>query len=166
MKEKLEKRPQYETVRVTTPHSNTMLALLGAGEVYEGLAFTKDEWEALKRLYFFERERPNKKPSEPTPPKKEDFDSVWEFDRAVRGHEDALKRHENWKDPLPFHQAGADRNAIRYAIADGLRMLAWIAKHVEPGRDPLKALVQLASDAGWDVSGDDVEWADSDDSAV
>lgn len=60
-------------------------------------------------------------------------------------------------------QAGADRNALRHAESDGLRLLAWLAKYVPAGEDPLKHLVQLASDAGWDVNPEDVAWAESDD---
>jgi hypothetical protein len=64
------------------------------------------------------------------------------------------------KHALRFHQAGADRNAFRHAEADGLRLLAWLARHVPSGEDPLKTLVRLAADAGCDVDPADVGWAD------
>lgn len=57
-----------------------------------------------------------------------------------------------------FMQAGADRNALRHAQADGLRLLAWLARHVEPGQDPLRTLVDLACQAGWDVDPLEVDW--------
>ena len=57
-------------------------------------------------------------------------------------------------------QAGADRNMFRHAEHDGLRLLAWLAKWVEPGTDPLKVLVQVAVAAGWNVDPEDAEWAE------
>lgn len=56
-------------------------------------------------------------------------------------------------------QAGADRNVLRHAQADGLRLVAWLARYVEPGKDPLRTLVELACQAGWDVDPIDVGWA-------
>lgn len=65
--------------------------------------------------------------------------------------------------PRAFMQAGADRNAIRHAQCDGLRMVAWIAKFVPAGMDPLKTLIGLAVDGGFDVSPEDIEFAECDD---
>lgn len=59
-------------------------------------------------------------------------------------------------------QAGADLNALRIAEVDGLRMLAWFAKHVPAGEDPLKTLVTLAVEAGWDVDPSEATWAEDD----
>lgn len=58
-------------------------------------------------------------------------------------------------------QAGADRNALRQAACDGMRLLAWLAKYVPPGEDPLKTLVQVTARAGFDVSPADIDWADA-----
>ena len=46
----------------------------------------------------------------------------------------------------------------RHAERDGLRMMAMLAKFCEPGQDPVKLLVQLCNDAGYDV-GALCEWA-------
>lgn len=64
------------------------------------------------------------------------------------------------KDPNPLIQAGNDRNTLRHAECDGLRLLAWIAAYMPPNEDPMKVLIQLASDAGWDVDSVDVEWSE------
>ena len=60
-------------------------------------------------------------------------------------------------------QAGADRNAMRHASCDGLRMLAWLAKYVPAGEDPVKTLVQFAVSAGCDVDPEDIEWSTEED---
>lgn len=57
-------------------------------------------------------------------------------------------------------QAGEARHDLRMAETDGLRMLAWLARYVEPGEDPVKVLVHLAAKAGWDVSAEDVAWSE------
>lgn len=59
-----------------------------------------------------------------------------------------------------LYQAGADRNAFRHAESDGLRLLAWLAKYLEPGQDPLKTLIQFAADSGVDVEYSDIEYAE------
>ena len=60
----------------------------------------------------------------------------------------------------PFTQAGTDRNTLRHAECDGLRMLAWISRFMDQGDDPVRTLVQIAVEAGLDVSAEDFEWAD------
>lgn len=57
-----------------------------------------------------------------------------------------------------FMQSGADKNMFRHAEADGLRVIAWLARHLSPGDDPVAVVVRLAGDAGWDT-GADAEWA-------
>lgn len=59
-------------------------------------------------------------------------------------------------------QAGEARYDLRMAQTDGLRMLAWLARYVEPGDDPVKVLVHLAVKAGWDVPPEDVAWSEED----
>ena len=145
---------------ITTPRASTMMALLGPGAVAGSVALTKDEFRAVNRLYGFREEKPNKKPPPPDAPSKADFKDSWAFEDAVRRHKSALEAHAKWEDPLPFMKAGADRNAIRHAESDGLRLLAWIARFVEPGEDPLKAMVRMAGEAGYDVDPADTEWAE------
>lgn len=138
-----------------------MIHLLGAGVQHEGIALSGDEFRRIKRLYGYVREPASKKPDPPPPPNQGDFASLGEYETARREHKEQVDRLARWEDPRPFLQAGADRNALRHAAADGLRLLAWITKHVPPGEDPLKTLITMASDAGWDVDPSDVEWAES-----
>jgi hypothetical protein len=145
--------------RVTTPRAEGSARLLGA-VVFDGVALTLDEMTAIRKLYGFKREGPTPKPEPPEAPKREDFAQDWEYRDAVHAYESALKHHENWEDPRALLQAGSDRNAIRHAKADGLRILAWLAKNVPAGDDPLKSVIQLAIDAGWDVDPSDIEWAE------
>ena len=150
---------------VTTPRASMMMQPLGVGIAAGSVALTGDELAAIRRIYGFTKEPPNAKPAAPLAPKEEDFQDRWAFERAHANHEAALKAHASWTDPRQFMQAGADLNAIRAAEVDGLRLLAWLARYVPPGADPLKHLVQAAADAGWDVDPADVAWADDDDEA-
>ena len=59
-------------------------------------------------------------------------------------------------------RAARQREAFRYAEHDGLRVLAFLAGFMEPGDDPVKAVVRLAVDAGWDVQPADAQWAEHD----
>lgn len=151
-------RPTINGSTFTTPEAGVMASLLGAS-CFGPVAITGDEFRAIKKLYGFVPEGPNEKPAPPEPPKREAFGYDWEFERALKDHERALAQHARWEDPKDLLQAGADRNAMRYAEADGLRLLAWIAKFVPAGEDPLKHLIGLVAEAGLDVSPADLEWA-------
>lgn len=155
---------------VTTPGAARMMHILG-GITRDGLAVTRDEMRAIQKMYGFKKVKPFKKPKPPLPPDRKDFEEGYKGDpkysEAVRLHEAAKKSHANWQDPSPLFQAGADRNAIRHAELDGLRIVAWLARFIEPGEDPLKTLVSMAIDAGWDVDVDDVSWVEeTDDDSV
>lgn len=145
----------------TTPRAALMMELLGVGVTAGSVALTSTEFDAIKALYGFKPEEPNEKPPPPEPPKREDFEYDWKYEQAVEGHKKALKAHANWQDPRLLLQAGSDRNAVRAAETDGLRLLAWIAKYVPAGDDPLKTLVQMAIEAQWDIDPADYEWAES-----
>lgn len=156
------KRPMikgHNTSLVTTPYAAVMGQLLGLGMVSSSVAMTKSEFAAINKLYGYVPEKPNEKPAPPKLPVRGDFETEWQFTKALEKHKLALENLAKWTDPQPLYQAGADRNAIRHAEADGLRLLAWIAKYVPAGEDPLKTLVQLASESGFDVEPADTDWA-------
>jgi hypothetical protein len=142
---------------VSTPRAAEMVNLLG-GASSGAVTLTSDEKRAIDRLYGFVPEQPRQRPERPVEPRREDFADWASHDAAVRAHKAALEAWQKWTDPRQFMQAGANRNVFRHAKADGLRMLAWIARHMQPGDDPVKALVRLAVDAGWDVDPADVDW--------
>ena len=153
-------RPSLEGVTITTPRVALFMQLLGGAKVKGSIALSHDEMTAINKLYGLTPEGPNKKPPPPTPPVRADYADPWRYDEAVRTHERRVKAHNNWKDPQAFMQAGADRNAFRHAEADGLRIVAWLARRVPAGEDPLKTVIQMAVDAGFDVDPEDVSYAE------
>ena len=156
----MSKRPQVDGASVTAPSAETTIGLLGPGMTYSGIAFTRDETRALNKLYGFKAEKPNQRP--PKPERRPDPEGTPEYKRwqADAAHKEAVAAWERWTDPMPFMQAGADRNVARHAEHDGLRLIAWLAKFVPGGEDPLKTLVQLAAEVGWDVDAQDIAWAE------
>jgi hypothetical protein len=58
-----------------------------------------------------------------------------------------------------FFQGGADINLFRHAECDGLRIMAWLARYVPAGEDPLKTVIEMAIAAEFDVDPGDVEYA-------
>ena len=130
------KRPGRGRI-TTTPVAETMIQLLG-GEFSGSVCCTQQQVHDLRRLYGFQPDpEVSRKPN-----------------RSVRP-----------SDPIdhsstPLACAGSIRNMFRAAETDGLRMIAWFAKWCEPDTDPVKALIQLAIDAGWDVDPEDVAWVE------
>lgn len=51
-----------------------------------------------------------------------------------------------------LENAGDIRNLMRYADIDGLRVMAFLSRYLEPGEDPVRLLQNALSDAGYDVS--------------
>jgi hypothetical protein len=147
----------------TTPGTVSLMSLLGPGLRSGNIVLSLDQTRNLNRIYGFDEEKPNQRPPRPKPPEPLPPNASWEakrdYNRALEDHKSAVESWEKWTDPRSFLQAGADRNMIRYAEADGMRLVAWIAKYVEAGEDPLKTLIQMASDAGFDVDPSDIEWA-------
>jgi hypothetical protein len=135
-----------------------MQQLLGTHH-YGAVSLTMDEFRNLRKLYGIQQEKPVERPPAPEAPKREDFDAKWKYQDALRDHQNALQRHNNWDSPHHLMQAGADINAFRHASADGLRVVAWLARFLETNEDPLKLVVQLASEAGYDVDPEDFAWA-------
>lgn len=123
------------SVHITTPRNSEILGLIGGGLVHEGLALTNDEVRALRKLYGYD---------EPRKPLLEENPSYGSRDKSQKVED--------------FHQAGADRNLIRHAQLDGLRLVAWLAKFVDKDEDPLAFLVSVMADSGMDVDIEDIEW--------
>lgn len=117
----------------------------------------------LKNLYGFVPEKPNKKPEPPLTPKPEDFNKPWEYKDALKKHEKLLELHDKWEDPKKLLQARADRNAMRHAESDGLRVIAWLAQYLTAGEDPLKYVIQLSTQCGLDVDFEEASWSEVDD---
>lgn len=151
---------------MTTPLSATVIELLGHDLSSGGVVLSRSESRAITELYGYKAEKPSKRPPEPTAPTppgpSSGPDDAREYRRLMDKYDGAMVNWRKWQDPLPLMQAGVARNAVRDAQVDGLRLLAWIAKYVEPGHDPLKTLVQFAAEAGMPVCSEDVEWADED----
>ncbi len=156
-------RPTSCGTVTTTPQAGQMMRLLGSGGTDRSVTVTKDEFRHIQKVYGYVTEPVNQKPPAPEPPAhpgpKASYDAMGKFYKDEADYKQALKAHDRWEDPREYLQAGADRNAFRHAQVDGLRMLAWIARYIEPGQDPLKTLIQMASDSGFDVDPNDYCWA-------
>ncbi len=144
---------------MTTPGISTMIALLGSGYVHGGVAMSRDEYRALNKVYGFKPEKPNKRPEKPVQPPYKGKTS-WDRELEDREHQSRVEKWERWEDPQAYMQAGADRNMIRQAEHDGLRLVAWLAKYVPEGEDPLKTVIQMVIDSGFDVDPADVSYAE------
>lgn len=132
------------SVHITTPRNSEVLGLIGGGLVHEGLALTNDEVRALRKLYGYDEPRKRPRLSEEEEPSYEVREQIRKADKSQKVED--------------FHQAGADRNLIRHAQLDGLRLVAWLAKFVDKDEDPLAFLVSVMADSGMDVDIEDIEW--------
>ena len=72
----------------------------------------------------------------------------------VADYEYDLKHDPQGQDK--FQLAGAQLYMAREASADGLRVMAWLARFLRPGDDPVQFVAQLAANAGMDTRGDEL----------
>ena len=142
-------RPQGPNhCRVSTPRVGATMGILGSSCSFEGVHFSRDEHRAMTKLYGFYKEPKQQRPPEPPLPGPESY--YHGEDRAEwQARKLAHDKWKKWQDPSNYLQAGADLNMSRRAREDGLRLIAWLARYVEPGEDPLKALIQAAAEVGW-----------------
>lgn len=98
---------------VTTPRAAEMMKLLRPGLTQGGVTLSRDEYEALKRVYGFTKEKPNEKPPPPVAPLLENFKSRWEYEVALRKHERALEGWNRWEDPRALMQSPSSRCLVR-----------------------------------------------------
>lgn len=156
-------RPTTESGNTcATPMDATMIALLG-GKRVEGVAFSVDQYRALERHYGYDM----KKAREGAVAYAEEADKrELEAHEAFMADPDIPSRDKRGKRaPKPsltsvdqFMVAGAERNMFRAVQEDGMRVMAFIAKYLETGQDPVKMLAQLMLEAGFDMA-DHAEWA-------
>ena len=119
-------RPQTQGSYVSSPSSKTCIDLLGGGMVHEGVCLSRTEVDRLRELYGYRVEPPHDRPAPPIAPDRSHYKWEYDYQRAVGEYEDAMRVHKRWEDPREFHQVGADRNMIRHAQCDGLRIVAWL----------------------------------------
>jgi hypothetical protein len=160
------KRPQTKYgSSTTTPMVASLMKLFGEGLKHEGVTFSLSETRALNKLYGFKPELAQERPPKPV---QAPYKGKTSFDRKYEdeAHQRIVENWERWEDPVEMLQAGADRNMIRHAAHDGLRLIAWLAQHVPSGEDPLKTLIQAVIQAGWDVHPGDIAYAEADEDAA
>jgi len=165
-------RPTTEGSLVTaTPTDATMIALLGIGCHFEGVAFTRDQSKRLERFYGFddqkaraEYEQHSRKASESREQQLQD--ELKKPNLSKRTHDrlsvelDKIRagREASAKGAGDFGVAGNLRNRLRIVREDGLRVMALLSKYLEPGEDPVKLVLLLLDEAGYDTGGE-FEWA-------
>lgn len=153
------KQASTGTSLYSTPSSRETIALLGGGEQYQGVTISRDEQAALGAYYEYDLSSIGPDVPPPSPPTPPPSDSTWTereaYKRALADHERAVARHDP-QGQHKFQLKGAQLHMAREASSDGLRVMAWLARFLRPGDDPVQFVAQLAADAGMDTRGDEL----------
>lgn len=126
--------PEGNGSLVTDRMAGAMIALMG-GLTHGQVAFTRDQLKAMYSMYEFE------------PPV--------QLGPSPKSSRHLPVQYRSGVDDL--EAAAAFRNMIRRAEADGLRLVAFLAKFMEPGEDPLRLVKEALSELGFDVQLEDDE---------
>jgi len=151
-----------------TPTDAKVIQLLG-GKSTHGVMFTTDQMQALEEFYGYDFKAASKEAIAHAKERYKSAVSAYEKLMADPDIPDYKKRMRRAPEPVPedgggfgeFVVAGSERNLFRAVKEDGLRVMAFLGRFLEPGQDPVKLIVQLMSEVGYDV-GDHYEWAHED----
>lgn len=166
-------RPTAEGGRAcATPSDATMITLLG-GMTFQGVTFTRGQAKALEKFYGYDDQKARRDASDAVKeswklqtqkvmdrlkdPKLKDWKRN-ELMKQLKELQNQQSQEETVKGAAAFAEAGGVRNRWRIIQEDGLRVMAMLGRFLEPGQDPVKLVVQLMSEAGYDVS-EHCEWA-------
>lgn len=132
-------RPNVEGNTVCSKADEVFLPFFG-GEYYEACTYTKDQVKHLEKIYGpLDREQ-----------------------MKLRNSPDFIGPLTKEKDGNAYELmlAGGMRNILRAAKRDGQRLIGVLAKYVEPDEDPVKVLIRILIDAGYDVDPENVDWVE------
>ena len=171
--------PGEGLVAVDTPSTWAMMRLLGDWNSFEGVALSREQEKALMAFYDFDDALDVRKAQEA----QEAQVTAWEERRQMHAQ---AKEAGDWAaydikygcrkfsekprlpekpkptNPLPFLRAGATKNMLRFCRRDGLRVMAFLARYLERGEDPVRLVAKLCIEAGYDVTNDS-DWIFGDD---
>lgn len=161
----LQPRPQANGAPCATPSDADMIEAYG-GSSFEGVAFSDAQRRDLEKLYGYDLARSAHEAIAYS--ESEYRRAMLAYDEAMATEADPWKRERLVKPKPPdpggiakFFISGNQLHMFRHAQCDGLRLIALLAHHVEPGRDPVRVLARLMIDAGWDVQVEP-DWVDGD----
>lgn len=160
------KIPGFPKFIAATPDSEISISLLGAAYSTSGVKFTQSEHARLLAFYGFKESEAD----ECVRAAREEHEArvarareEWEAAPApvgtarwVPGRALPLPDPEKIKEPdyagvRQLHVEGSLRNIYRHVQRDGLRLMAAISKFLDPGEDPVRLVLGLLRDAGYDV---------------
>ena len=147
-----------------TPNDIAMIELLG-GNRHEGIVLSRSQMNHLRKAYEFNPIFPAKCADQAVALREAEIVRI-KAENAEKAAKGLTRNSYNGLKDVPnpltgaekktverFHQAGDDRDLLRQASGDGLRVMAFLAQFLEPGQDPVKLVVQLCADAGYDTAG-------------
>lgn len=136
--------------KFTDPQTEQMCRLLG-GISFEAVTLSRNQIENLMKLYGCHHEKEKDWPPSTI--------EVPENPHAYTPYGSKPKMVQKvLGSAAPLAESAMLVSLGRRAKHDGLRMLAVLSRFCEPGQDPVKLLVQLCIEAGYDI-GTLSEWA-------
>lgn len=167
-----------------TPMTASMAKLLGIATRHESVGFSKSQDKNLRSFYGvsdeldiqtaeqtladiqarYEEQLAEWQEANKLQPRTPEYKAAWsayneKWSPQSRNRDFAVDEPKppNGESSLPLLRAGSTVNVYRWVQRDGLRVMAFLAKYLEKGQDPVKLVAQLCIEAGYDVP-DDHGW--------
>jgi len=155
-------RPGLPETVASTPYSMAMIELFG-GASFEGVSFSLDEYRAMEKVYSMDATASGE---EAAAFSKEIYEkALKEYEAKMADPSLSRWEKEKLRKPAPpdlegvktLFKKGSQRNLMRYAREDGLRLMGVLSRYLESGEDPVKLVLRLMVDVGYDVP-EDFDW--------
>jgi len=154
--------------KTATKMDNVTSSLLG-GERYKGITFTHQQIRQLEKFYNFNTGEADRFADKTVELEKRNYEKKYE--KEIEESTISLFKREPRFPPKPDYDlireesknlslAGTNRNVMRHTELDGLRLMGFLSKWLEPGNDPVSFVGRLMSDIGYDICIGDL-WPDN-----
>lgn len=170
-----------------TPMDAVVITLMG-GQRHGGVMLTRHQLAALGKVYQFDMDYKGRKAKEALAAHVRRHECrVIDWDRKVEEYEAWFSKPKNTRGSRPqdprrgpygecdvkrptlmpfdeasvaaFHASADNVNILKYAEHDGVRVMAFLARLLEPGEDPVQFIEGLCIEAGYDCPLS--EWPDA-----
>ena len=167
----MEKRPTLDTPRrgrfpIVRPCDKTSLTLLGGVTTGNSTLITNSQYKALLKFYDFDLDYAKKHAKYAVDSYQKRYEAdlrEYQEDRTRTVREPKKPDAEKvYKEHLALMEAGDRGNLWKHVEGDGQRVMAFLARHLEVGEDPVRLLENILTEVGYGMSPGEWDMEDDD----
>jgi len=155
--------------QTATQVDSSLIALIG-GYTWEGVNFTRDQVQSLMRFFSFDPEHTSRrvesglvKARDAHSKKKREYDAALAQGMHYARDPGKFSEEKYHEGSARFFDTGDERDVARCTSHEGLRVMAYLSRFLEPGEDPVRLVARGMAALGFEAGIDEC-WPEDDDS--